>query len=80
MVFGFSPEYCSASLRKSVRLRRNPQEGLFCVHCLIMLFAETICNAFEEPETPLTSDAGQQRVSSVPRSVRTLGKSERKEK
>jgi hypothetical protein len=25
MVFGFSPEYCSASLRKSVRLRRNPQ-------------------------------------------------------
>ena len=25
MVFGFSPEYCSASLRNSVRLRRNPQ-------------------------------------------------------
>jgi predicted SnoaL-like aldol condensation-catalyzing enzyme len=26
MVFGFSPEYCSASLRKSVRLRRNPHD------------------------------------------------------
>jgi hypothetical protein len=45
-----------------------------------MLFAETICNAFEERETPLASDAGQQRVSSVPRTVRTLGKSEQKEK
>ena len=56
------------------------REGLFCLHCLIMLFAETICNAFEERETPLASDAGQQRVSSAPRSVSTLGKSERKEK
>jgi hypothetical protein len=45
-----------------------------------MLFAETICNAFEERETPSASAAGQQRFSSVPRSVRTLGKSERKEK
>jgi hypothetical protein len=45
-----------------------------------MLFAETICNALEERETPLASDADLQRVSSVPRSVRMLGKSERKEK
>jgi putative transposase len=29
MVFGFSPERCSASLRNSVRLRRNPQKSPF---------------------------------------------------
>src|SRR5258708_1981061 len=27
MVFGFSPEYCSASPRNSVRLRRNPHSS-----------------------------------------------------
>ena len=46
------------------------REGLFCLRFLIMLFAETICNAFEERETPLASDAGQRSISSVPRSVR----------